>query len=151
MICQKSVSHNAVETSSLMSLGELCGLSGQEKLFAVQEFFPLSRFALSTTFGGVRKNCTENGIWGTTYISGDGRSYSPKWETGLPGPLQRGWSITLHGSTEILMTCWDDQQTDITGSSVSLCHGRLLLRSSAQQSHLLSWGRKCWGNVNPIS
>lgn len=54
MICWKSVSHNAVETATLTRLGELRGLFGQEKLlmFAVQEFFPLSRFALSTNFFG---------------------------------------------------------------------------------------------------
>lgn len=59
MICWKSVSHNAVETATLTSLGELLGLFGQEKLlmFAVQEFFPLSRFELSTIFfwGGYLK------------------------------------------------------------------------------------------------
>lgn len=54
MICQKSVSHSAVETTTLTRLGELRGLSGQEKqlMFAAQEFFPLSRFALSTNWRG---------------------------------------------------------------------------------------------------
>jgi hypothetical protein len=61
----------------------LHGLSGQEKLlmFAVQKLFPHSKFSLSRTFGGILKNCTQNGIWAenvSMYVSGDGSSYSPQ-------------------------------------------------------------------------